>query len=870
MIKKNYALLFIFLILSKLFFILTLGMQLGWSSLVFESYLPWTGLLFIPILAYVFFISLNKRIIQAISKPRIDPSDLNYDFRVKRKFYFSVIVFFIVLVTAFTGFLGLQEYRIEFSDSMIQLFFLGWIGVSIATFLTSMAFLLGWNEIIEFSSTELPIKPLKLRTQFAIVFGSSIYGVLTLIIIIFLSWSIQNQKIESNEELKNRALGYSQKLKSSLDRMEHETSVLSILYETLLKKAGSLDRETSRNLIANYIQKSLFWEGVWINFEPNQFDGRDNYYKNRPEPMQDKTGRHMVYYTLDEKNNSSTLVENTLMSYDDPIEGAYYQKPLVSGKNSLVDPYPYTDENGNQEIYVSQGSPIRRNGKVVGVVGIDLNLEKIQNDIKKLIPKGYEFLILSQSGIIALSSGNQSLRGGNIFKIDNSAWKGIGTIIESDISDLTLSESPFSNDRLFWTMVKIPIGSNLTGINYWIVLFGIPMETVTIGINNLYIFSFIVLLLSSFLAVALSFFLTKPISTGLDSFIEFFRMGTRGNIRKSNTQSNHFQSEEFLAIYNEFGLFLEKLREIVSTTQNTSGQITSNMQGFAKTSQEFADNAQNQASSIEEATAALEENSASLESIHKNTEEQANLAEETFKAMQDLEMIIQGINAKAKTALQISETANESASNGSKLMQDTVSRMTAIRKSTEKISETIDIIQGISEQVNLLALNAAIEAARAGEHGKGFAVVAQEIGKLAEGTAKNSDEITKLVKTGLSEVENGETFVNETSTALESIIQIINRSRDLIQEISTQTEESKNKSNTVLSSSQKTREMSETVSVSTSELKASNRELLRSIESINEGTQVVATGADDISSKVNEILDETKKMDAKLEFFQTE
>ncbi len=94
-----------------------------------------------------------------------------------------------------------------------------------------------------------------------------------------------------------------------------------------------------------------------------------------------------------------------------------------------------------------------------------------------------------------------------------------------------------------------------------------------------------------------------------------------------------------------------------------------------------------------------------------------------------------------------------------------------------EIAQKIVIIEEIARQTNLLALNAAIEAARAGEQGKGFAVVAAEVRKLAERSQIAAGEINELSSNSVAVAE-------KAGILLDTLVPNIQRTAELVQEIS--------------------------------------------------------------------------------------
>ncbi|MDB5525975.1 MAG: Chemotaxis protein [Rhizobium sp.] len=191
----------------------------------------------------------------------------------------------------------------------------------------------------------------------------------------------------------------------------------------------------------------------------------------------------------------------------------------------------------------------------------------------------------------------------------------------------------------------------------------------------------------------------------------------------------------------DFNRSIAGLRDTLSEIRGASGMIQDNGRQMAEAADDLAKRTEQQAASLEQTAAAVEQ-------ITATTKTASGRAAETTK---------------------IVATAKKNADSSSDIVQNAISAMGRIKDASDKISQIVDVIDGIAFQTNLLALNAGVEAARAGEAGKGFAVVAQEVRELAQRSAKAAKEIGGLIGNSADEVSTGSRYVEETGNALMEI-----------------------------------------------------------------------------------------------------
>ncbi|BDC51302.1 hypothetical protein F183_A36180 [Bryobacterales bacterium F-183] len=238
------------------------------------------------------------------------------------------------------------------------------------------------------------------------------------------------------------------------------------------------------------------------------------------------------------------------------------------------------------------------------------------------------------------------------------------------------------------------------------------------------------------------------------------------------------------AIADAFNYMLIELRQIISSVQSTTIEVTTSAAEVQQTASQLAYGSSTQSTAIAHASSAIADMALSIQNVSHSALQAAEIADRALRdakgGSETVGKTIDGMNAIRSR------------------VQETSKRIKRLGESSQEIGEIVRLIVDIADRTSILALNASIQASAAGEAGKGFAVVAEEVERLAVRAAESAKKIAMIIKSvqgdtteavaameeTTREVVNGSRLANEAGQRLRDLEDVSHQIADLVAGIS--------------------------------------------------------------------------------------
>jgi methyl-accepting chemotaxis protein len=635
------------------------------------------------------------------------------------------------------------------------------------------------------------------------------------------------------------------------------------------ERRGKYDEQLLSMLSANPRLTDVFT--VW---KPGVLDGREAEFAGSP--GSDERGSYITQYTRE----SETIVRRAYPAYRELLEG-------LGEKEYITDPV-FRNVNGSPVLVSEMIYPIiLENGRVIGAVGVGLDLSYSMNLIANIKP-GLELGVEAVEGLSEEEErgvlGYAAFYANDGTTVATPLTERIGKKFQETAADIfgdngiAAAEKALNDGKpalvahegSILAVYPFVIGDS---DSFWAVVTVVPTRTVLKAVDELVWFALILMAVSVTAAALIIFFtanrITRPI-TKVSLTLKDISEGEGDLTKNINIQS----SDEIGDLSKYFNLTLGKIKDMVVVIKNQSAalfnvgnELSSNMTQTAAAVNQITANIQgikgrmlNQSASVTQANATMQQITSNIDQLNTQVEKQTASVSKSSSAIEEMIANIQSVTVTLTKNTENIRELTEASEVGRSGLEEVSTNIQQIVRESEGLLEINAVMENIASQTNLLSMNAAIEAAHAGEAGKGFAVVADEIRKLAENSGEQSKTISAVLKKIKDSIDNITNSTHEVLSKFAAIDRGIKTVSQQAENIRNAMEEQSVGSQQILEVIGELNEITIQVKDGSGEMLEGSREVIREgknlemvTQEITNGMNEMALGADQINTAVHEV-----------------